>query len=197
MSSSYGDSGLFSTFGNSSSSSPYGNSGSFGAFGDGSSSGSYGDDDSFNASGDGKTMDKSNININLEFFGKEEFGKEEWGDDEDSGWDDDDDNDITKEIQNLKNKELKLEWKEKSKLEKIKHSRYIIGKTLRSSYYEKYELTSLFTKAAVNTKKITSFFKVSNQATIIQPDEISSNSENKIINKDTYQIDKRIRSLKE
>ena len=66
------------------------------------------------------------------------------------------------------------------------------GKTSRSSYYEKYGPTGSFIKAAVNTKKITSFFKISNQATIIQSDGISSNSENEISNKDTYQIDKRI-----
>jgi len=66
------------------------------------------------------------------------------------------------------------------------------GKTSRSSYYEKYRPTGSFTKAAINTKKITSFFKVSNQVIIIQPNKISSNSKNEIINKDTYQIDKRI-----
>ncbi|CAG8757296.1 9547_t:CDS:2, partial [Funneliformis caledonium] len=75
-----------------------------------------------------------------------------------SGWDNDDGDDVTEEIQNLKNKELKLEWKEERK-------------TSRSSYYEKYGPTGSFTKAAVNTKKIT-FFKVRNQATIIQSDGI-------------------------
>ncbi|CAI2180359.1 18130_t:CDS:2 [Funneliformis geosporum] len=67
-------------------------------------------------------------------------------------------------------------------------------KTSRSSYYEKYGPTSSFTKATINTKKITSVFKIGNQATIIRPDEIeqiSSNSEDEIINKDTYQIDKK------
>src|SRR6266498_1816509 len=43
------------------------NSGSFSPF----------DDSLFGASGNGKITNKSNININLEFFGKEEFGKEE------------------------------------------------------------------------------------------------------------------------
>ncbi|CAG8769344.1 5588_t:CDS:1, partial [Funneliformis caledonium] len=65
-----------------------------------------------------------------------------------SGWDDDDGDDVTEEIQNLKNKELKLEWKEESELEKIKRGRYITGKTSKSSYYEKYGPTGSFTKAA-------------------------------------------------
>ncbi|CAI2180627.1 7841_t:CDS:2, partial [Funneliformis geosporum] len=62
--------------------------------------------------------------------------------------------------------------KEFGEEEKIKRGCYMTEKTSRSSYYEKYGPTSSFTKATINTKKITSVFKIGNQATIIRPDEI-------------------------
>ena len=71
----------------------------------------------------------------------------------------------------------------------------MIEKTSRSNYYEKYELTSLFTKAAINTKKITNFFKINDQIANIQLnkiEQISSNSEDEVNNRNTYQIDEKI-----
>ncbi len=183
--------------------------GLFGPPGGGSfDDGSFGppdDGDSFDPSNDGSSFgifipfnndETTGSKINLESY-DEEFGEEEWGDDEDSGWDDDDD---TEKIQNLKNKDLKLVWKKDSELEKIKRGRYVTGKTPRSSYYEKYGPTGLFTKAAVNTKKITNFFKISDQVANIQLNEIeqiSSDSEDEVNNRNTYQIDEKIRNLKE
>ncbi|CAI2195692.1 4570_t:CDS:2, partial [Funneliformis geosporum] len=125
----------------------------------------------------GGSFDPSDNKTYDEEFGEKEWGEEEWGDDEDSGWDDDDD---TEKIQNLKNKDFKLAWKKDSKLEKTKRGRYMTGKIPRSSYYEKYGPTGLFTKAAVNTKKITNFFKINDQAANVQLNEIeqiSSDSE--------------------
>ncbi|KAF0442639.1 dde family endonuclease, partial [Gigaspora margarita] len=72
----------------------------------------------------------------------------EHGDENDSGWDD-----MESEI-----KELNLEWKNDSQFEKTKQGPYMKRKTPKSTYYDKYGPNGIFTKAAVGTKKITSFF---------------------------------------
>ncbi|KAF0369722.1 hypothetical protein F8M41_013439 [Gigaspora margarita] len=99
------------------------------------------------------------LDINNEHGGKKEgswnkYNNEldvsdlEWGDEDDSRWDN-----MESEI-----KELNLEWKNDSQFEKTKRGPYMKGKTPKSTYYNKYGPNGIFTKAAVGTKKITSFF---------------------------------------
>jgi hypothetical protein len=121
-----------------------------------------------------------------------EFLYEEWGDEEDNVSDE--------EFAELT--ESKLTWKKNNQFEKMKRGQYLKGKTPKSTYYDKYGPNGLFTKAAADTQKITNFFKVSS----IQDTESNSNNPNldqTLSDSDdeaeccTYQIDERIRSLKE
>ncbi|CAI2167466.1 13230_t:CDS:2, partial [Funneliformis geosporum] len=117
---------------NSGSFGPFENTGSFGSY-DGGLFNSYGDGGSFGLYGNGSLFGPYSYDTNPfdngDLFGTSGDGK------------------------------IADESNIKSELEKIKRSRYMTGKTSRSSYYEKYGPTGSFTKTAVNTKKITSFFK--------------------------------------
>ncbi|GBC46489.2 uncharacterized protein OCT59_017594 [Rhizophagus irregularis] len=81
-----------------------------------------------------------------EFFDE----NEDWGDDDDNEWDD------------LENMEAELKIYQKIK-------KFWLGKTLKSTYYDKYDPSGSLTKAAAGTKKITNFFNNSDiQATNLQ-----------------------------
>ncbi|CAG8600456.1 2800_t:CDS:2, partial [Racocetra fulgida] len=92
------------------------------------------------------------------------------------GWDD------TKNIETVQ--EFNLVWKNDNQLEKIKRGLYMKGKTPKSTYYDKYGLNRTYTKAAVGTKKITSFFNntKSNELEASSDLELcaSSNSESEV-----------------
>ncbi|CAG8831287.1 5184_t:CDS:1, partial [Gigaspora rosea] len=94
----------------------------------------------------------------------------EWEDENDSGWDD------TENMENEIN-ELNLVWKNDSQLEKTKRGPYMKGKTPKSTYYDKYGPNSIFTKAAVSAKKITSFFTSSQPSDSNYLKEISDDSD--------------------
>ncbi|CAG8721727.1 6914_t:CDS:2, partial [Racocetra persica] len=91
-----------------------------------------------------------------------------------------------------------LEWGDKED-KKIKRGPYMKGWTLKSTYYDKYEPNGIFTKAAVGTKKITSFFNnIETQVTNLQPnelDKVSSDSESET-DSYVYKINKRAKDLK-
>ncbi|CAG8761604.1 25472_t:CDS:2 [Dentiscutata erythropus] len=61
--------------------------------------------------------------------------------------------------------------------EKTKRGPYMKGKTPKSTYYDKYGPTGIFTKAAVGTKKITSFFTSSQPLDPNDLEEISDDSD--------------------
>ena len=135
--------------------------------------------------------------IDFEFL-----SEEEWGDDDDSGWDDlENREDENKIYQKLKG--LDLVWKNDNELENTKRRPYKIGKTPKSTHYNKYGPTGSFTKAAAGTKKITSFFmKNDTQATDSQSSEpieidASSDSESEVIDPYTYRINEKLQELKE
>ena len=92
----------------------------------------------------------------------EEFFNEDknWGNDDDSGWDDPEDMEAELKIYR-RLKSFGLVWKDDNHLEKIKRGPYKIGKTHKSTYYDKYGPNGSLTKAASGTKKITNFFKKS------------------------------------
>ncbi|CAG8612143.1 2679_t:CDS:2 [Racocetra persica] len=73
------------------------------------------------------------------------------------------------------------------------------GRTPKSTYYDKYGPNGIFTKAAVGTKKITSFFNnIETQVTNLQPnelDKVSSDSESKT-DLYVYKINKSVKDLK-
>ena len=71
---------------------------------------------------------------------------EEWEEDDDNGWED--------EVDLICN----LKWNANNEFEKTKWDPYKTGKIPRSTYYDKWEPSSLFTKSAIGTSKITSFF---------------------------------------
>jgi len=97
-----------------------------------------------------------------EFFNEEWSYNEDWGDADDSGWDDPED--IEAEIRiHQRLKESDLVWRNDNQLEKIKRGPYKIGKTLKSTYYDKYGPNGSLTKAAAGTKKITNFFKINDK----------------------------------
>ncbi|CAG8673654.1 17985_t:CDS:2 [Cetraspora pellucida] len=89
--------------------------------------------------------------------------------------------------------------KNDNQLEKIKRGPYMKGRTPKSTYYDKYEPNDIFTKAAVGTKKFTSFFNnIETQVTNLQPNELDkvlSNSENET-DSYVYKINKRVKDLK-
>ncbi|PKK65430.1 hypothetical protein RhiirC2_786171 [Rhizophagus irregularis] len=92
---------------------------------------------------------------------------------------------------------------------KIKREPYKIGKTPKSTYYDKYGPSGSLTKAAAGTKKITNFFNNSDtQATDLQlfnqdtlndilSDTDSSDSESEVVYSRNYQITEKIKDLKE
>jgi hypothetical protein len=128
---------------------------------------------------------------------------EEWGDDDDSEWDEPEDMEAEiKLYQRLK--KLDLVWKNDNQLEKKKRGPYKIGKTPKSTYYDKYGPNGSLTKAAAGTKKITNFFKINDTQTtnpqLLNPDVLedsSSDSESEVVNPYTYQITEKIKDLKE
>src|SRR5581483_4480550 len=117
---------------------------------------------------------------------------EEWGDDDDSGWED--------EVDLM----CSLKWDANNEFEKTKQGPYKVGKTPRSTYYDKWGPSGSFTKSAIGTSKITSFFSAKLNAddaikdlddleSISEQSEISESEENlcKII-----KIDEKIKVLK-
>jgi hypothetical protein len=86
---------------------------------------------------------------------------EEWGNDDDSGWDDEED--IEEEIKINQKLKLDLVWKDDNLLERTKRGPYMKGKIPKSTYYDKFGPNGVFTKAAADNKKITSFFKNNNE----------------------------------
>ena len=51
-----------------------------------------------------------------------------------------------------------LEWRPDAKLEKSRHGPYKVGKTLKSTCYDKWGLSGSWTMAAKGTPKLESFF---------------------------------------
>ena len=146
--------------------------------------------DSFDSFNDGQCID-------FEFL-----SEKEWGDDDDSRWDDlknrEDENKIYQKL-----KGLDLVQKNDNKLENTKRRPYKIGKTPKSTHYDKYGPNGSFTKAAAGTKKITSFFMKNNtQITDSQSSEpikidTLSDSESEVIDPYTYRINEKFQELKE
>ncbi|CAI2180062.1 9415_t:CDS:2 [Funneliformis geosporum] len=118
----------------------------FGSFGDGFNDdfNSFGNNDNGSSGYFFNDISEDNKCIDFEFLSEED------------GWDDPENmEDESKLYQKLKG--LYIVWKIDNGLEKTKRGSYKIGKTPKSTYYDKYGLNGLFTKAANNTKKITSF----------------------------------------
>ncbi|CAG8752664.1 11232_t:CDS:2 [Gigaspora margarita] len=145
----------------------------------------------------GKRKAKNQIrDVNNENGGEEDSGCNnesdvfdlEWGDEDDSGWDD------TENIEN-EIKKLNLVWKNNSQLEKTKRGPYIKGKTPKSTYYDKYRPNSIFTKAAVSTKKITNFFTSPQPLDPNYLKEISDDSDSEPESY-VYMINKKVNDLK-
>jgi hypothetical protein len=87
-------------------------------------------------------------------------------------------------------------WKDNNLLEKTKRGPYMKGKIPKSTYYDKFGLKGMFTKAAAGSKKITSFFKNNNDAqegnlSDIE-EEFSSDPEDEVC-----QINEKIQKLKD
>jgi len=90
---------------------------------------------------------------------------EEWGDDDDSGWED--------EVNLMCN----LKWNADNEFEKKKRGLYKASKISKSTYYDKWGPSGSFTKSAISTSKITSFFPTQFNADDENLDEIESQSE--------------------
>src|SRR2546423_11359400 len=92
---------------------------------------------------------------------------DEWEDDDDSEWED--------EVDLMCN----LKWDVNNDFEIKKHGLYKTGKTPRSTYYDKWGPSGSFTKSAIGTSKITSFFPAqSNTDDIIKNlDDLESENE--------------------
>ncbi|PKK56343.1 hypothetical protein RhiirC2_721924, partial [Rhizophagus irregularis] len=159
------------------------------------------DTDSFDDNGGDSSSFVDDIpadDINFEFF-----DDEAWGDDDDSGWDEPEEMEAKIKLhQRLKN--FDLVWKDDNQLEKIKRGPYKIGKTPKSTYYDKYGPNGTLTKAAAGTEKITNFFKISStQVTnpqLSRADTLevfSSDSESEVVNPYIYKITEKIKNLKE
>ncbi len=159
-----------------------------------------------NSSGSGDNINDvlaSDGDGNSEYIGYEFLNEEEWGDDDDSRWDDL--KDMEAEIKlNQRLKEFSLVWRNDNQLKKTKRRPYKIGKTPKSTYYDKYDPNGSLTKTAADTTKITNFFNIndtqSTKSQILKPDileDSSSDSESEIFNPYTYQIAEKIKNLKE
>ncbi|CAJ0841352.1 9789_t:CDS:2, partial [Entrophospora sp. SA101] len=101
-----------------------------------------------------------------------------WGDDEDSGWESD----------------LDLEQEKKNK-----RGLYMKGKVPKSTFYDKWGPSGLFTKAAASASKITTYFPVHNNPSSeinenLELIESSSGSDDNILSNNS--IDKKIKDLK-
>jgi hypothetical protein len=95
-------------------------------------------------------------------------------------------------------------WRNDNELERTKRRPYKIGKIPKSIFYDKYGPNGSLTKAAAGTKKITKFFKTSdNQTNNLQSpnsdtlENTSSDSESEIVNPYTCQLTEKINNLKE
>jgi hypothetical protein len=58
-----------------------------------------------------------------------------------------------------KEDKCKLVWSDNAEFEQKKRGPYLTGKTKKSTYFDKYEPSGCFTKAAKGTAKISTFFK--------------------------------------
>ncbi|KAF0501960.1 dde family endonuclease [Gigaspora margarita] len=118
----------------------------------------------------------------------------EWGDEEDSGWDDTENTETEIKIYQ-KLKELKLVWKNDNQLEKVKRGLYMKGNVPKSTYYDKYRPNGVFTKAAIGTKKITSFFTNSQ---LLEPCELENTPSDSESESESYvyKINKKANDLK-
>src|SRR3989337_1731396 len=75
---------------------------------------------------------------------------DDWGNEDDSGW-----NEVI--LPNEKEKNCELVWTDSAHLEQKKRGSYLIGKTKKSTYFDKYGPSGSFTKAAKGIIKISTF----------------------------------------
>ena len=78
---------------------------------------------------------------------------DDWGNDDDSSWDEDDGNWDEVFLPN-KEKNCELVWSDSAHLEQKKRRPYLIGKTKKLTYFDKYGPNGSFTKAAIGTANI-------------------------------------------
>ena len=82
----------------------------------------------------------------------------EWEDEDDSGWKSQENLEQENEYFKKLNKQpIELKWTKDAILEKQKRGKYMTGKLPKSTYYDKYDPSDIYTKAAEGSSKITDF----------------------------------------
>src|SRR5437868_14643325 len=132
-----------------------------------------------------KSMVKEQRRDNDEKFAKKSRVDDNWGDENDSRWDEID-------LPNEDENKSKLVWSNNACLEQKKCGPYLTGATKKSTYFDKYEPSGSFTKAAKGTMNILTL--INKQITQDDLDEVLDNMENEY--NDQVDINKRIKSLR-
>jgi len=102
---------------------------------------------------------------------------DEWGDEEDSGWEDEVDLHEEEQKKRLTKQTLELVWKDNTILEKHQRSPYLVGPIKKSTYYDKWGPSGIYTVAAKGTKKINKYF-----SSLKNSNTLSSNEVEEILN---------------
>ncbi len=106
------------------------------------------------------------------------FSENDWENDEVSDWESDTDLEAEQDMQDrLLKVDFGLKWRPDAKLEIEKRDPYKVGKTPKSTYYDKWEPSGLWTKAAKGTQKLESFFNLQDESMQEGSQDISSDEE--------------------
>ena len=105
------------------------------------------------------------------------------------------DSEVEQDIRNrLSKDDLWLEWRPDAKLEKSRYGPYKVGKTLKSTYYDKWGPSGSWMMAAKGTPKLESFFnqkaegnvqQVESAQDISSDEELTLPSENTVLSLET------------
>ena len=106
------------------------------------------------------------------------FSENDWENDEVSDWESDTDLKVEQDMwDRLLKVDFGLKWRPDAKLEIEKRGPYKVGKTPKSTYYDKWEPSGLWTKAAKGTQKLESFFNLQDESMQEGSQDISSDEE--------------------
>ena len=93
------------------------------------------------------------------------FSENDWENDEVSDWKSDTDLEAKQDMRDrLLKVDFGLKWRLDAKLEIEKRGLYKVGKTPKSTYYDKWEPSGLQTEAAKGTQKLESFFNLQDES---------------------------------
>ena len=119
---------------------------------------------------------------------------DDWGNDDDSSQDEDDGNWDEVFLPN-KEKNCELVWSDSAHLEQKKRGPYLIGKTKKSTYFDKYGPSGSFTKAAIGTANILTLIN-KHKSIPDDFDEVLDDMENEEFNHTLLNLKERVENLK-